>query len=233
MSLIGLDIGTNACKAILFAADGAILGSGAREYRHPEPAPGWAEQDAAAVWSAALEALRMALAAAGHTTTRRDPPVALALSVQGEAVIPVDAEGLPLRPRHPGHGYPHRRRERLAGRAELGARVACSNAPACPCTRSTRCPSCSGCSQHEPVIWRAGHQFLLYEDFFLRRLGGQAVISHCLASRTQMYDLAARRVGRTISWTLRHRAGAPGAACGAGRWASCGAEAARAGWGWS
>jgi xylulokinase len=38
-------------------------------------------------------------------------------------------------------------------------------------------------------VWRAAHQFLLYEDFFLRRLGGEAVISGCLASRTQMMDL--------------------------------------------
>jgi xylulokinase len=45
--------------------------------------------------------------------------------------------------------------------------------------------------RHEPQFWSRAHQFLLYEDFFLRRLSGQATISHCLASRTQMYDLAA------------------------------------------
>jgi xylulokinase len=43
--------------------------------------------------------------------------------------------------------------------------------------------------RHEPEIWQTAHQFLLYEDFFIRRLSGQAAISHCLASRTQMYDL--------------------------------------------
>jgi xylulokinase len=43
----------------------------------------------------------------------------------------------------------------------------------------------------EPERYAAAAQFLLYEDFFLRRLGGRAAISHCLASRTQMYDLAA------------------------------------------
>jgi len=45
--------------------------------------------------------------------------------------------------------------------------------------------------QNEPVIWKRAHKFLLYEDFLLRRLCGRATISHCLASRTQMYDLAA------------------------------------------
>jgi xylulokinase len=45
--------------------------------------------------------------------------------------------------------------------------------------------------RNEPELWQSAHQFLLYEDFFLRRLSGQAVISHCLASRTQMYNLTA------------------------------------------
>jgi len=44
--------------------------------------------------------------------------------------------------------------------------------------------------RHEPELWRTASQFLLYEGFFLRRMGGQVTISHCLASRTQMYDLA-------------------------------------------
>jgi xylulokinase len=43
--------------------------------------------------------------------------------------------------------------------------------------------------KNEPGIWERSEQFLLYEDYFLRRLTGKASISHCLASRTQMYDL--------------------------------------------
>jgi xylulokinase len=45
--------------------------------------------------------------------------------------------------------------------------------------------------RNEPDLWASAHQFLLYEGFVLKRLGGQAAISHCLASRTQMYDLSA------------------------------------------
>ena len=54
-----------------------------------------------------------------------------------------------------------------------------------------RCPNgMLWLQRHEAAIWRDAHQFLLYEDFFLRRLGGEAVISVCLASRTQMMGLA-------------------------------------------
>lgn len=47
MSLIGLDVGTTGCKAIVFDHMGRILGQGAREYAIAFPCPGWAEQDAA------------------------------------------------------------------------------------------------------------------------------------------------------------------------------------------
>jgi xylulokinase len=48
--------------------------------------------------------------------------------------------------------------------------------------------------RNEPKTWRAAKRFLLYEDFFLNRMSGDAVISGCLASRTQMMNL------RTGAW---------------------------------
>jgi xylulokinase len=46
MSVIGLDIGTTGCKAIVFDSDGRICGQGSREYPIETPHPRWAEQDA-------------------------------------------------------------------------------------------------------------------------------------------------------------------------------------------
>ena len=93
MSLIGLDIGTTGCKAIVFSAAGEMLGRSVREYAIASPQPGWAEQDGEQVWRLAWQCLRQSVAQA-----KADPPVALALSVQGEAVAPVDRAGWPLRP---------------------------------------------------------------------------------------------------------------------------------------
>jgi xylulokinase len=187
MSLIGLDIGTNACKAILFDEAGALLGVGAREYAILSPRPGWAEQDAEAVWRAALEALRLALSSAGQERVRRDPPVAMALSVQGEAVMPVDGNGRPLR--HAILGMDTRTGAQNAWLArELGADWLVERT-GMPLHTINTLPKLLWLRQHEPAIWRQAHQFLLYEDYFLRRLGGRATISHCLASRTQMYHM--------------------------------------------
>ena len=92
MSTIGLDIGTTGCKALVVNTEGQILGQASREYGITAPQPGWTEQNAEQVWTLAWAALRQAIAPARH-----DPPVALAISCQGEAVIPVDESGIALR----------------------------------------------------------------------------------------------------------------------------------------
>jgi len=206
MSLIGLDVGTTGCKSIVFNEEGRILGRGAREYPILTPYPGWAEQDAELVWQQAWDALREAVA-----TARGDPPAALALSVQGEAIIPVDDDGKPMRPAILGMDT-HTGAEN-AWLAERFGAEALFNWPWVGPTGSlpvlaerfgaealfnrtgnrlhtiNTLPKLLWLQRHEPEIWKIAHQFLLYEDFFLRQLGGEAHISRCLASRTQMVDL--------------------------------------------
>jgi xylulokinase len=46
--------------------------------------------------------------------------------------------------------------------------------------------------EHKPEIWKKAARFVLYEDFIIHRLTGSPTISHCLASRTQMYDIHTR-----------------------------------------
>ena len=187
MSVIGLDIGTTGCKAIIFSDKWEVLASAAREYPILTPRPGWAEQDAELVFKLALESLGEAI-----NRNEAEPPSALALSVQGEAVIPVDRRGAP------------------AGNAILGmdTRTTAENAwltetfgaetlfqrTGMPIHTMNTITKLLWLQKHEPELYGSAHQFLLYEDYFMRRLGGKAVISHCLASRTQMYDL------QTGSW---------------------------------
>lgn len=193
MALIGLDIGTTGCKAIVFREDGVILGRASREYPVLTPRPDWAEQDAERVWRLALEALRSAIAAA-RAAAPDDPPAALALSVQGEAVMPVNAHGRPLRAAILGmdaRTVPQNAwlAERF-GAEDLYARTGM------PLHTVNTLPKLLWLRSHEPELWRAAERFLLYEDYILGHLSGGrcAAISHCLASRTQMYDL------RTGDW---------------------------------
>ncbi len=86
MALVGLDVGTTGCKAIVFDPDGRVLGCGFEEYGIISDEPHKAEQDAEQVWSQARCALNAAVRASGAAQIK-----ALSLSVQGDAIIPVDS----------------------------------------------------------------------------------------------------------------------------------------------
>src|SRR3569623_2014920 len=94
MSLMGIDVGTTGCKAIVFAENGCMLGCGYQEYPLYTPQPGWAELDARLVWEAVRKSVREAVAQAGS----HDPVRAISVSSQGEAVTPLSREGEVLGP---------------------------------------------------------------------------------------------------------------------------------------
>ncbi len=181
MSLLGLDIGTTGCKAGVFRHDGVILGKGSREYSILTPKTGWAEQDGELVLQKAFECIREAVAAAG------EPPTAMAISCQGEAVVPVDEQGRALRPFILGMdlrtGEQNRRLAEQFGADFLFQKTGM------PLHTINTLPKLLWLKENEADVWRKADQMLLYEDFFIRRLCGRAVISPCLASRTQMFDL--------------------------------------------
>jgi xylulokinase len=182
MSFIGLDIGTTGCKVICFNEQGKIISQTSREYTIETPRPGWAEQDGEKVWQLVWDALKETVNGA-----RRDPPKAMALSVQGEAVTAVDSDGKSLRPMMLGMDLrttiennwliEHFGRENLFQRTGM------------PVHTINTLPKLMWIKKHDPQLFDKTEQFLLYEDFFIHHLTGEATISHCLASRTQMYAL--------------------------------------------
>jgi xylulokinase len=182
MSVIGLDIGTTGCKAIIFSDEWEILSQADREYTIQTPKPHWAEQDSEKVWKLAVESLTEAVG-----KNKQSPPKALALSVQGEAVIPVDKKGRPIR--NAILGMDTRTTEENQWLAETLGPEALFDQTGMPMHTMNTITKLLWLKRNEPGVWKTANQFLLYEDYFLRRLSGKAFISHCLASRTQMYDL--------------------------------------------
>ena len=182
--LIGLDVGTTGCKAVVFSEDGALLASAAREYPVDLPQPSRAEQDIEAVWRLAFESMGEAIAAAGTREV-----AAIGLSVHGEAVTPVDAAGRPLRPTILGMDTrTDAQNEWLCER--FGAR-ALFERTGMPVHTINTLPKLLWIREHEPAVWVAAERFLLVEDFLIGRMTGSPLISDCLASRTQLYDLEA------------------------------------------
>jgi xylulokinase len=91
-AILGLDIGTTACKGLLLADDGTVLAEASAPQPHHSPQPGWAEADAGVWWANACAVTRETLA--------RVPGVAVrGVGVAGmlPALLTLDAAGRPIR----------------------------------------------------------------------------------------------------------------------------------------
>jgi sugar (pentulose or hexulose) kinase len=64
-AILGLDIGTNSTKAVLFDVSGAEVATAEQAYVLSTPSAGWAEQDPEALWQAVLKAVRTVVRDAG------------------------------------------------------------------------------------------------------------------------------------------------------------------------
>lgn len=92
-ALLGIDIGTSACKALLISHEGAIIAAGTAAYPLSQPRPGWSEQDPA-LW---IEGVQKAVA--GLMAKAPDIEIlAIGLSGQMHGLTPLDAAHKVLRP---------------------------------------------------------------------------------------------------------------------------------------
>lgn len=89
--MIGLDLGTTNCKAILLDADGHVRAKASDGYKLQIPHPGWAEQDVRHVWEATKTVLRSVAESAPV------PPQGICFSGAMHSLFPiVDEGGTPL-----------------------------------------------------------------------------------------------------------------------------------------
>jgi xylulokinase len=191
--LIGLDIGTTSVKAGVFEASGRQLAAAGEEYRISHPAPDRAEIDAETYWQATVGAIRRALAdasldaslAAGAGAAR---VAAIAVSSQGETVIPVDVNGHALAPAI--IWLDNRARSEARELGERFGDAAVYDRTGVPSVT----PTWTACKllwwqRHEPRLFAAAHRFLLAEDFILRRLSGRFVTEGGVQSTSLLYDI--------------------------------------------
>ena len=192
MCLVGLDIGTTGCKAVVFDPEGNIKGQGFMEYDVICKKPGWAEQDAEDVWNTAKLVMREAVVKSGVKDIK-----AVSVSVQGDAVIPVDKNIKPLHNSLLGMDYrslqQSRMCEKLFGARELFKSTGMRPHPMNSLTKIL------WFKDNLPDVYGKTYKFMTYEDFILARLGSdEPVIDYSMASRTMAFDLEARTWSKAI-----------------------------------
>jgi xylulokinase len=186
MHLLGLDVGTTGCKAVVFDAQGEVKGHGFHEYDVICREPGMAEQDAERVWDLARGVLREAVVRSGVRDLK-----ALSVSVQGDAIIPVQKDFHALHPAVLGMDYRSQRQARecaeKCGDFELFQRTGMRAHPINSLTKVLLLRELA------PAVFAQTWKFVTYADFVLGKLGAEAVLDHTMASRTMAFDLADRR----------------------------------------
>lgn len=190
MSLLGLDVGTTGCKAILFDLEGRVLRQAYREYPLLQPKPGWIELNPEVVWKAVQECIKEVVRESA------DPVSALSTSVLGEAATPIGPDGEPLANSIIGfdrRGVDESRWwDEVIGREELFAITGQ------PLQQIYTINKLLWWRRNRPDIFRKARKFLCYGDFILQRLGLAPTIDYSMAARTMAFDVHQKRWSEKI-----------------------------------
>ena len=182
--MIGADVGTTGCRAVVFRPDGTALTAASREYPLYTPQPGWAEQDAEEIYQALVATVREALATAALPP---EAEIGMCLSTFFHSIMPVDESGQPLhRMLIWADTRGARYVERLAAErdaAALYARTGCMLSPMYPLVKIL------WFKEERPDIFRRTARFVSVKEYILFRLLGRFVVDRSIATGTGMYDI--------------------------------------------
>jgi len=181
--LLGIDVGTSACKAAVVDATGAERSHG----QAPTPwrrVPTGAEIEPEALAEAALAAARAALAGAPEGRV-----AGVGVTSMAETGVLLDRSGAPLAPAiswHDARGEAEARRiaDELGGE-HFSERTGLPASPLCSLAKLR------WMTEHWPAS-RSAVRWLNVGEWVVRELGGRELSELSLASRTGLLDLAAR-----------------------------------------
>jgi xylulokinase len=185
MSLIGIDIGSSAVKAVAYRASGSVLARAHEAAPSLHPAPGWWEIDGDEVWRATVRVVRRL---ASGSRLRHDPPAALAVSASGRESFPARADGRALGPclRTADGRRPEPEAAAILGRSRERWIGLCGHVPdhMDPTNRLL------WWRQTAPRTLDRARWFLGWHELASLRLVGRPVIDPALASGFLAFDLA-------------------------------------------
>ena len=197
LCLLGLDIGTTNCKAVVYTADGVSVAQARAATPTHTPQPGWAEYEPDELWAVIAGIVREALA--GGTW----PIAGLSVASMAEAGVLLDADGQPCSPMISWYDTRTLAEQRWWLEEYGGRRVF-------DITGLTPQPILSLCKlmwlkRHRPDSLTRARVWLNIADWVVYRLTGAQATPPSLAARTMAYDLARR----TWSTELLDAAGIP------------------------
>lgn len=182
--LVGIDLGTTVCKALVFDQNLRVLAAASRPLSLSTLSGAEIEQDAEGWWQAAALVAREALRESGCDARSVR---GLGVSSQGISFVPVDGAGAPLRPAISWLDTRAVEQRRAVLDALSEQRVFAITGKRC--SEAYVLPKLLWLRQHEPEVWAKTRRILMPLDFLLARLTGESVTDHTMASGTMLYDI--------------------------------------------
>ncbi|MCE5237569.1 hypothetical protein LLH23_03660 [bacterium] len=191
MALMGLDVGSTGCKAVVFDVEGNQLARAYREYPEIYPQAGWIELDPARVWQGVKEVIAEAAAGARLSRAADTEVRALSISAMGETFTPIAKDGRFL---YNSIVSPDSRAVPQAQALEeaLGAEriFQITGMPAHP---SYTLPKIVWMAQTHPDIHAQVWKYLLWPDLIYYQLGLEPRLDYSLAGRTMAFDVVRKQ----------------------------------------
>ncbi|MBI3973250.1 MAG: gluconokinase [Chloroflexi bacterium] len=184
--VVGVDIGTTGARAVIFDLKGQQLSVTAANYPMHTPRPGWAEQDPAQVYDAAMQCLREAARWAREHGRR---PVALGLSAILHSFVALDGDGNALTPSliwaDTRSAVESQEITRSTDALALYHRTGCPVHPMYPLAKLRWLRA------HRPDVFERSAAFAGIKEYVLRRWTGLTICDRSVATGTGLYNLRA------------------------------------------
>lgn len=186
MYLLGIDVGTTGCKAAVFSVKGKLISYAYREYPLIIPRTGWMELDPHLVlnnvFSCVSECVNIDVA---------DQIVALSISTQGEAVIPVDVNGEVLS--NSILTFDSRCSAETDWLSNKFGRQLIYEITGAPLSSMFTLPKILWIKKHQEEVFNKTWKFMCFGDYVAYHLGASPYIDFSMASRMLIFDIKQRK----------------------------------------
>jgi xylulokinase len=184
-TVLGVDIGTSATKAVLVTLDGTVVARARREHGLDLPRPGWAEHDAEQVWWREFTSVCQELAPQAPSGIR-----AIGVSGIGPCLLPCDANVEPLRPAIL-YGVDTRATKEIDELEQMFGAEQILDRCGSQLSAQALGPKLLWLKHNEPELWQKTARWYMASSFITARLTGEYVLDHHSASQCDpFYDLA-------------------------------------------
>ncbi len=179
--VLGLDVGTSGCKAIVFDSRWNIVARSQRRYGLIRVGEDGYELDAETVWEKLREAIREAHVRAGGKSD------AVAVSALGDVIVPLDASGRPVRPCI--LDFDPRGKDEIHDFVEGFGRTRLYETTGMPPIHINSLAKILWIRKNEPRTYRQVRRWATFEDYILQMLGTRPAASYSMAARTMLFDV--------------------------------------------